>query len=114
MKSMKPWIKIGLLSAAVVLMGLGLLSLNGRSRLQTSSAFPLSLATLKQIHDGGISFEEKSGKIYVHITDRFGDGHIHLLNYEGISRARALEILKAKQQELEDTKISPIRRSESR
>jgi hypothetical protein len=57
--------------------------------------------SLAQIHDGSISFEEKRGKIFVHMADPFGDGHIHLLNYEGVSKANALEILKAKQEELE-------------
>jgi hypothetical protein len=75
---------------------------------QTSSAFPLSLATLEQTHDGRIaSFEERRGNIFVHLVDRFGDGHIHLLNHEGVSEQKALEILKAKQQELERARAEP-------
>lgn len=96
---MKPLIKIGLWSFAILLVGLGIWRLNRGS--QTSSAFPLSLTTLEQVHDGSISFEERRGEIYVHMTDRLGDGHIHILNHEGVSKAEALEILKAKQQELE-------------
>ena len=66
-----------------------------------SSAFPLDLATLEKTHDGRISFEERGGEIFVRVTDRFGDCHIHRLEYQGVSRAKAREILRAKQAELE-------------
>ena len=74
---------------------------------EKSSAFPLSLATLATIHDGRISFEERRGEIFVHLTDRFGDSHIHLLDYRGVSKEQALEILKAKQVELEKASAEP-------
>ncbi len=48
-----------------------------------------------------ISFEERGGEILVSVVDRLRDAHIHKWIYEGISRQRALEILKQKQTELE-------------
>ena len=74
---------------------------------EKSSAFPLNLATVEKTHDGRISFEEKRGEIFVYLTDRFGDCHIHLLDYHGVSKEKALEILKAKQAELEKTSAEP-------
>jgi hypothetical protein len=65
------------------------------------SAFPLSLATVGQIHSGRISVEERGGEIFVTVTDRFGDAHIHLLDHQGHSRQDAVEILRRKQSELE-------------
>ena len=64
---------------------------------EQSAAFPLSLGTLAKIHDGQItSFEERRGEILVHLTDRFGDGHIHLLDYRGVPKEQALTMLRAK------------------
>jgi hypothetical protein len=68
---------------------------------EKSSAFPLSFATVEQIHSGGISFKERGGEIFVSVTDQSGDTHIHLLDYQGHSRQEALEILRRKQSELE-------------
>jgi hypothetical protein len=48
-----------------------------------------------------ISFEERGGEIFVTVVDKYGDGHIHKLSYEGISKQKALEMLKQKQTELE-------------
>ncbi len=68
---------------------------------QKPSAFPLSLATLGEIHSGQISYEERDGGIFVSISDSSGDRHIHRLDYSGNSRQDALEVLKKKQAELE-------------
>ncbi|MCE9518806.1 MAG: hypothetical protein K8R87_04485 [Verrucomicrobia bacterium] len=83
---------------------------------QKPSAFPLSLATLEQIHSGQLSYEERDGEIFVSVTDSSGDCHIHRLNHKGHSRLDALEILQKKQTELEkagpqgaDTKIQKSR-----
>ena len=64
------------------------------------SAFPLSLATLEKIQDGQISFEVRGDEIFVHVIDRFGDAHIHRLDRQGVSKQKALEILKDKEIEL--------------
>lgn len=83
------------------IVGFGLWYVNGR--MGKSSAVPITLATIEQIDSGEISFEQRrSGEIFVHVIDRFGDGHIHVLNYEGVSTTKALEILTAKQREMEE------------
>jgi len=69
-----------------------------------SSAFPLSVETVRQLsptNTAQISFQEHGGEILVTVVDKSGDSHIHRLNYEGISRQQALELLKQKQAELE-------------
>ena len=69
-----------------------------------SSAFPLSLGTVRKLdptNTAQIAFEEKGGEIFVSVTDKQGDGHCHKLSHEGISKQQALEILKQKQNELE-------------
>lgn len=69
-----------------------------------ASAFPLSLETVRKLDPTNtiqISYEENGGEIFVSITDKGGDCHIHKLSYEGISKQQALEILKQKQAELE-------------
>jgi hypothetical protein len=48
-----------------------------------------------------MSFQERDGGIFVTVVDKSGDGHIHKLSYEGISKQQALELLKQKQTELE-------------
>ena len=68
---------------------------------EKSSARPLSLVALEKTRDGRISFEEKGDEMFVHITDRLGDSHIHRLDYGGVSKEKALELLKSKQAELE-------------
>ena len=73
-------------------------------RQQQSSAFPLSVETVRQMsptNTAQISFQERDGEIFVTVVDKLGDGHIHKLSYEGISRQQALELLKQKQTELE-------------
>ncbi|MBN1512245.1 MAG: hypothetical protein JXB13_09545 [Phycisphaerae bacterium] len=67
------------------------------------SAFPLSLTALEQIDSGQIWFEDKDGEIYVRVTDPFGDAHIHRLDCGDIPREKAIEILKARQAELQET-----------
>ena len=67
-----------------------------------SSGIPITLANIEQLDSGQISIEEsRTGEILVWITDRFGDSHVHVLHYEGVSTIKALEILTAKQKELE-------------
>jgi hypothetical protein len=48
-----------------------------------------------------ISFEERHGDIFVTVVDKYKDGHIHKLNYAGVSKQEALAVLKQKQSELE-------------
>ena len=71
---------------------------------QQSSAFPLSVETVRQMsatNTAQISFQERGEEIFVTVVDKHGDGHIHKLSFEGISRQQALELLKQKQTELE-------------
>ena len=71
---------------------------------QQSSAFPLNVETVRQFsptNTAQISFQERGEEIFVTVVDKHGDGHIHKLGYEGISRQQALELLKQKQAELE-------------
>ena len=62
--------------------------------------FPLSVATLQTIDSGSIEFEAKHGRIFVRTVDKYHDCHIHVLNYDGMSKAEALALLKKKQLEL--------------
>jgi hypothetical protein len=64
------------------------------------SGFRVGVETVQQIRDGQISFEEKNEDIFVSITDRYGDCHLHVLDHKGIPREKALAILKQKQMEL--------------
>ena len=69
-----------------------------------SSAFPLSVQAVQQMSPTNsmrISFEERSGEIFVSVTDKFGDSHIHKLELGTLSKQQAVAILKQKQIELE-------------
>ena len=69
-----------------------------------SSAFPLSVQEVRQLsptNSTRISFEERSGEIFVSVTDKLGDSHIHKLEFGTLSKQQALDILKQKQIELE-------------
>ena len=71
---------------------------------EQSSAFPLSLQQVRQMSPTNsmhISFEERGGKIFVSVIDKFGDSHIHNLDFSGVTKQQALEVLKQKQTELE-------------
>jgi len=95
-------------AASFIILFVVLAALGGAAGCREKSlAFPMSLATLEKTHDGRISFEERRGEIFVHLTDRFGDCHINLLDYRGVSKEKALEILKAKQVELEKASAEP-------
>lgn len=72
-----------------------------------SAAFPLSMATVQQIHSGSMSFEERGAAVFVAVTDRFGDCHIHRLDYQGLSKVQAVAILKTKVAELEKAHTTP-------
>ncbi len=95
---MKPVLKTMAWISALLLAAVGAWYWNGFPA--RSSAFPMSVTALEQIHDGQISFEEKHGEIFVHVTDRYQDGHIHRIDHPGMSKEQALERLKAKQVEL--------------
>lgn len=71
-----------------------------------SVVFPLSMATVRQIHDGQVAFEERGDEIFAVVTDRFGDCHIHRLDYQGLSKAQAVAILQAKLAELEKVRAT--------
>ncbi|MEI8064309.1 MAG: hypothetical protein WCH84_09620 [Verrucomicrobiota bacterium] len=89
------------------ILALGLAVLSGAAGCQEKpSAFPLNLATVEQVHSGRLSFKERGDEIFVSVIDRFGDGHIHILNYQGQTKPRALEALRKKQTELEKTESS--------
>ena len=96
---MKQSTKILALSVLLLLVALCIWYANRLS--QKSSAFPLSLTTLEQIHSGQLSFEERDGEVFVSVTDPSGDRHIHRLDDGEHSRQEALEILRKKQTELE-------------
>ena len=69
-----------------------------------SSAFPLSVQQVRQMSPANsthISFEERSGEIFVSVTDKLGDSHIHKLELGTLSKQQALDLLKQKQMELE-------------
>ncbi len=71
---------------------------------EQTSAFLLNLQQVRQMSPTNsmhISFEERSGKIFVSVVDKFGDSHIHNLDFGGVSKQQALEFLKQKQTELE-------------
>ena len=68
-----------------------------------SSAFPLSLETVRQLsstNTAQISFVERGGDLFVSVTDRHGDSHIHKLDLGTNSKPQALELLNQKQAEL--------------
>ena len=70
---------------------------------EQASAFPLSLQQVRQMSPTNsmhISFEERGGKIFVSVIDKFGDSHIHNLDFGGVTKQQALEVLKRKQTEL--------------
>jgi hypothetical protein len=71
------------------------------------SGFPLSIATVQKMDSGSIEFEEQHGKIVVRVVDKFCDCHIHVLNHDGMTKERAVTILRVKQQELKDKKPEP-------
>ncbi len=96
---MKHSVKVVLCAAALLVLVLCVWNWNRSSA--RPSAFPLSLTALEQIDSGQIWFEEKDGEIHVRVTDRFGDAHVHRLDYGDMPREKALEILKAKQAELQ-------------
>ncbi len=63
--------------------------------------FPLSLQVVQNLKDGKItSYEVRSGKIVVTMFDKYGDGHVHILDHSGVSKEEALQILSQKQAEL--------------
>lgn len=54
--------------------------------------------------NGHIYYEERRSQVYVTVVDSFGDGHMFYLEHDGMSKAQALDLLKAKQQELNNAK----------
>lgn len=104
---MRPSLRTTFLMLALLLLlaVVGVWCWNGKSA--KPSGFPMSFIQLESIHDGQISFEEKHGEIFVHVIDRFQDGHIYQLDHPGISNEQTLEILKAKQVELLKLSVEP-------
>ena len=91
-------------SRFIILAACSTLCLAGIGCKRQPSAFPLSLQTVHQFdptNTAQISFEERGSEIFVSVTDKHGDGHIHKLSYDGISKQQALILLKQKQTELE-------------
>ena len=86
------------LSVACSALCLGAVGCTGKS-----PSFPLSLETVRQLSFSNttqFSFEERDGDLFVSVTDRHGDSHIHHLELGTISKPHALELLKQKQAEL--------------
>ena len=69
---------------------------------------PLNLETFDKIQDGKIDYEVKNGHIFVSVTDKYGDAHVHLLSHEGVSQEEALKILSTKKTMLENQKIGAV------
>jgi len=81
-----------------------LLLLLGGSGCAPSSAFPLSVQDIRQIDPTNttrISFEERNGALFVTLSDKHGDGHIHIVNCGESSKQEVLGLLKQKQGLLE-------------
>lgn len=96
-KLMKPYL-FGILAIC-----LGL-SLGGGGCSKQASVLPLSLEAVSQMSAADtmkISFEEKKDGLFVSVTDKHGDSHIHKLDIGLTTKQRALEILVQKQAELE-------------
>ena len=102
---MRRLVKIMLATGAILLLLAGIWWSNRQSA--EPLALPISLATLEQIDSGRISFEERGESIFVWVTDRYGDAHMRVLSFEGVSRQKALEALTAKQSELETVVAEP-------
>ena len=86
------------LSGVCSVLCLGAIGCTGKS-----SAFPLSLETVRQLSSTNttqISFEERGGDLFVWVTDRHGDSHIHKLDLGTNSKPQALGLLQQKQIEL--------------
>jgi len=62
------------------------------------SGFPINISTVQKIDSGSFGYEERQGKIIVAVTDKYGDCHMHILNYDGMLKADAIAILESKKQ----------------
>lgn len=63
-----------------------------------------TLQSVQEMNSGAIGgFEEKWGELFVSIIDKHQDCHIYVLQHPGVSRSRALAILKMKKAELKST-----------
>ena len=73
----------------------------------TSKPPPVQCMNIEKINaltNMHIRFEELRGQIYVTTVDRFGDGHMFYVEHDGLSKEKTLNLLKAKQQELDKVK----------
>lgn len=88
---------------ATILIAIGVLVFPGTACNSKPSRFPLHIEIewIQEIQDGRILFEENGPHILVTLIDKYGDGHIFVLNHADLSRTQALETLKRKQAELE-------------
>jgi serine/threonine protein kinase HipA of HipAB toxin-antitoxin module len=80
------------------------LSLGAEGCARKPSAFPLDVQTIARLtsdNTGRISYVQSSDEILVTIVDKSGDSHVHRMTFAGMSRQRALEMLRRKQEELE-------------
>jgi hypothetical protein len=72
-----------------------------------TSAFPLTVETLRTLNPentAGISYEVDDDVVFVTVTDKYLDAHIHRLFLGNLTRTQAIELLKQKQLELEQRK----------
>jgi hypothetical protein len=96
---MKPTItNLASFLAVGLALGLGAVGCNAKS-----AGFPLSVQQVRQMsptNSETISFEERRGEILVSVTDKYGDSHIHRLEFGTLSKQQALDLLKQKQAEL--------------
>lgn len=80
------------------------LSLSGGGCTKQTPAHPLSLDAVAQMSAADtveISFEERNSDLFVSVTDKHGDSHIHKLNIGDATKQQALTILAQKKAELE-------------
>lgn len=65
--------------------------------------FPLTVDTLQQLtpdNTTALSFRQSGGEILVSITDKYGDGHDHILLLGTTPKGTAIQLLEQKQVEI--------------
>lgn len=97
---MRKWIVAG----CFLMAGIGLLLSCARSPSKPPPAYRMSIASINALTNGHIYFEEQRSQVYVTIVDPSGDGHTFCVEHDGLGKEKALNLLNAKQQELNKAK----------
>jgi hypothetical protein len=98
---MKYWGVVAVFILGVALAGIG--GCHFSKRRDITSAIPIDLAAVERMNSGWISFEcSKQGQVFVTVTDRFRDSHMHVLRYEAGGLSNVVAVLAAKKRELEN------------